>query len=289
MAGEQATIKPSHAGALAQFLSDPAKVGFAALLLASVALLEGWLLWNKLRARAQSEVIVAAPAAVTPSIQVAPPTTPAAGPEPTAAGQPAKPAATAMDKAAATSKTAPVATPRDSSPATQTPPQPSPAIPAAPPGGVPKPAKEEKRPIVRKPLDSNAEPKRAPRKNETAPVPTPANKPVESPVSQPAQLAPQPATAPRPVPATPPAVVALQPIFRAPFQFPIAAARQGVSEGRVKARATIGANGNVLAVEILSAYPQRLFDRAVTDSMRSWRFPPGADRRSYEVEVEFKR
>jgi outer membrane biosynthesis protein TonB len=39
----------------------------------------------------------------------------------------------------------------------------------------------------------------------------------------------------------------------------------------------------------VAAYPQRLFDRAVVESVRQWKFPPGADRRSYEVDVEFKR
>lgn len=82
---------------------------------------------------------------------------------------------------------------------------------------------------------------------------------------------------------------ALEPVARAPLQFPVSAVRQGVTQGKVKARATIDAAGNVQAVEILSAYPQRLFDRALVDSLSQWKFPPGADGRRYEVEVEFNR
>lgn len=286
MATEKAAQMPRHDGAhaphgaLAKFLSDPAKVGFAALLLLSVALLESWLLWNKLRDRVRTEVIAA-----VPSPAPAPATAPLASSAPAAAPPPATvptPAPVA-DKPAAPTKSTPPQAPRE--PAAST------ATQAAPPTKAPpaasKPAKEEARPDIRKPPATAAEPKRAPRK----PEPMPPAKAVESPAPQPVQPAPSPATvpAPRPVPPPPSSGQALEPVSRAPLQFPIAAVRQGISTGRVKARATIDAGGNVIAVEIVNAYPQRLFDRAVTESVSLWKFPPGADRRSYEVDVEFNR
>lgn len=145
---------------------------------------------------------------------------------------------------------------------------------------------EKRAPDARKPAEPAAEPKRAPRKNE------PAAKPAE-PVIQPnvepppAPVAPAPVPAPQPAPV--PVATTLEPISRTAPEFPIAAVRQGVSEGRVKARARIDAAGNVTSVDILNAYPQRLFDRAVMESVSRWKFPPGADRRTYEVDVEFKR
>lgn len=286
MATEKAAQVPRHDGAhaphgaLARFLSDPAKVGFAALLLLSVAALESWLLWNKLRDRVRTEVIAAVPSpAPAPAVAPVPSSEPAAAPAPATVPTPAPVA----DNSAVPSKSAPPQAPRE--PAATTAAQAVPPTKTGP--AASKPAKEEVRSDLRKPPVTPAEPKRTPRK----PEPSPPPKAVEPPAQQPVQPVPSPATTPppRPAPSAPSRGQALEPISRAAPQFPIAAVRQGISSGRVKARATIDAGGNVIAVEILNAYPQRLFDRAVTESVSQWKFPPGADRRSYEVEVEFKR
>jgi periplasmic protein TonB len=72
-------------------------------------------------------------------------------------------------------------------------------------------------------------------------------------------------------------------------EFPRDALRQGIEGGTVRARLTIGANGDVTKVTVLQAQPPRIFDRAVTASLSRWKFNPGADNRSYDTEISFKR
>ena len=62
----------------------------------------------------------------------------------------------------------------------------------------------------------------------------------------------------------------------------------GAQQGRVKARMTLDASGEVTRVEILDSNPRRVFDRAVVRSLSQWKYAPGADARSVEVEVEFR-
>jgi TonB family protein len=289
MAIGQVTHKPRHDGTssprgeLARFLNDPAKVGFVALVLTSLAMLEGWLLWNKLRARAPADSVAQAFPVRGPASVTAPVSGPAPESKPVALPtQPTLPDVAAEYKPVAPAKPVPPSVVREPAADSKTSTQAS--MPSAPPSTASKPAKEEKRPNTRKAADASVEPRRLPRKTE------PATKPIEAPATQTVQPVPSPAPTPAPrSPTLQQAAKTLEPISRAPFEFPLAAARQGISEGRVKARATIGPGGNVLAVEIVSAYPQRLFDRAVMESITRWKFPPGADRRSYEVEVEFKR
>jgi TonB family protein len=57
----------------------------------------------------------------------------------------------------------------------------------------------------------------------------------------------------------------------------------------VKARLTIDANGAVKNVQILESRPRRYFDEEAMRSLREWRFNPGADNRSYEVQIDFQR
>jgi periplasmic protein TonB len=72
-------------------------------------------------------------------------------------------------------------------------------------------------------------------------------------------------------------------------EFPRDAIRQGIEGGTVRARLTIGTNGDVTKVTVLQAQPPRVFDRAVTTSLSRWKFNPGADNRSYDTEISFKR
>ena len=72
-------------------------------------------------------------------------------------------------------------------------------------------------------------------------------------------------------------------------EFPREAISAGADAGKVKARMTIDASGEVTRVEIIDAQPRRLFDRAVVKTLSQWRFTPGSDGRSMEIDVNFRR
>ena len=72
-------------------------------------------------------------------------------------------------------------------------------------------------------------------------------------------------------------------------EFPSEAARAGIEYGRVRARMTLDANGEVTDVRIVDATPRRIFDRAVLRAMAQWRFSEGAPGRVVESEIEFRR
>ena len=71
--------------------------------------------------------------------------------------------------------------------------------------------------------------------------------------------------------------------------FPHEALAAGVDKGRVRARLTIDARGEVSRVEIIEANPRRVFDRVVTRTLAQWRFNGGAEGRAFEIEVDFQR
>src|SRR5512135_1313191 len=71
--------------------------------------------------------------------------------------------------------------------------------------------------------------------------------------------------------------------------FPHEALAIGAEEGHVHARLTIESSGDVGHVEIVNASPRRVFDRAVIRALAQWRFNPGAQGRSYEVDIDFRR
>lgn len=128
-----------------------------------------------------------------------------------------------------------------------------------------------------------------------APAPAPAPAPVIQ--------TPPPAPAPAPRPAPPENVVAkaaptaaapapsltVTPVSRVAPDFPRDAVRAGVDSGIVRAKLTIDAGGNVTNVQIVEARPTRVFDRSVRDTLSKWKFNTGADGRTYDTEVEFKR
>jgi protein TonB len=72
-------------------------------------------------------------------------------------------------------------------------------------------------------------------------------------------------------------------------EFPKEALQAGVERGRVKARMTLDASGEVSRVEILEANPRRVFDRQVMKSLAMWRYAAGEANRAVEIEVEFQR
>ena len=72
-------------------------------------------------------------------------------------------------------------------------------------------------------------------------------------------------------------------------EFPREAVQAGADKGVVKARMTVDQAGEVVRVEILEAQPRRVFDRAVIKTLSQWKFNPGANGRTVEIDVNFSR
>jgi protein TonB len=72
-------------------------------------------------------------------------------------------------------------------------------------------------------------------------------------------------------------------------EFPREAISAGAEKGHVRARLTIDSSGEVTRVEIVESNPRRLFDRAVVKTLSQWRYAPGPDARSTEIDVDFQR
>jgi protein TonB len=84
------------------------------------------------------------------------------------------------------------------------------------------------------------------------------------------------------------AAAELRPVSKVDPEFPREAQLASVDKGRVKARLTIDASGDVTRVDIVESNPRRVFDRAVTRSLSQWRYDKGADGRTVEVELDFR-
>ena len=80
----------------------------------------------------------------------------------------------------------------------------------------------------------------------------------------------------------------LVPVSKVAPEFPREAQLASVEKGRVKARLTVDATGEVTRVDIVEASPRRVFDRAVVRSLSQWRYERGAEGRTVEVELDFK-
>ncbi len=129
----------------------------------------------------------------------------------------------------------------------------------------------------------------------TEPVPQPslaamsaAPMPMVAPMTQPALAAAPPATPVFKV-ATAPAVAPMLPISHEVPAFPPEAAQAGLTEGKVRAQLVIDAEGNVSSVRIVEARPEKLFDRAVTETLTRWKFARGDPGRQFDAEIEFRR
>ena len=79
----------------------------------------------------------------------------------------------------------------------------------------------------------------------------------------------------------------LRPVSKVDPEFPREAQLASVDKGRVKARLTLDATGEVTRVDIVEANPRRVFDRAVTRSLSQWRYEAGPAGRTVEVELDF--
>jgi TonB family protein len=65
--------------------------------------------------------------------------------------------------------------------------------------------------------------------------------------------------------------------------FPREAIAAGIASGSVKARLHVDAGGNVMGVDLLSAQPQRIFDRTVRGALQRWQCEPGTASRTKDV------
>ena len=79
----------------------------------------------------------------------------------------------------------------------------------------------------------------------------------------------------------------LVPVSKIEPEFPREALSADIDSGKVHAKMTIDASGEVSRVEIMEATPRRVFDRAVVRALSQWRFAPGAAGRTMEIDIVF--
>lgn len=110
-----------------------------------------------------------------------------------------------------------------------------------------------------------------------------APKPVEIPVLAPTvtKTAPAPAT-------TAPETVVLKLLSSVQPKFPIAAAREGLTQGTVTARMFIDTNGSISKVEIVNAQPKKIFDKEVISAALQWKYAPINSPQVNVVQFNFK-
>jgi len=87
------------------------------------------------------------------------------------------------------------------------------------------------------------------------------------------QAAERRAAAARPAATSKPTVADLRPLSMPGPQYPRDALRAGQS-GEVLVEYTVGTDGSVIAAEVVSSNPRRVFDRAALEAVQSWRFQP---------------
>jgi TonB family protein len=277
-------------GGLIDFLEDKTKVGFAATVLGAAIVALGILVYMKYVPEvpppmvaqkdmgAQKDLGAPKDAVPSPPSAVQPPlASEAAKPAPQ---EPAKPVVAEPPKVAPPEPKAVAEPPRSEA---KQPPAKAPAkTPAKEPEKTVSP--EAAKPKKATPPVEPAKP--VPRKQEPAKEAAPAT---TSPSTAPVQPRREPAP-PATSPLRPNALTGgLVPLKRVPVDFPKEAAREGITKGTVKARLSIDAVGKVTRVDILDSRPARVFDRAVRNALVQWTFAPGADNRSYEIEIDFQR
>jgi len=81
----------------------------------------------------------------------------------------------------------------------------------------------------------------------------------------------------------------LMPVVHEVPAFPEEVAKAGLHEGRVRAQLDIDAEGTVTNVQVIEAKPEGVFDRAVVEALRRWKFARGAPARRFDTEIEFRR
>jgi TonB family protein len=261
----------------------------------------------------QAEPAASAPAQKTepvPPVQKAEPAPAMRKPEPVAAEKTAHPPATAAptSEARATPANTPTSNPTSVKPAAA-PPQIA-AVAAAPPPPTksgPRTTANETRPASASSSAAYKSGPPAPAEPARARPPTPQNSnvpytppetaaapPVSVPTvatvdARPQAPAPMAALDPQRAVTPPSTMAALKAISRPQGMFPAEAVRAGVDKGRVLARLFVAPDGTVSKVEIVSAYPVRVFDREVRETAMRWRYEPPGQARQAEVEFVFDR
>jgi protein TonB len=87
---------------------------------------------------------------------------------------------------------------------------------------------------------------------------------------------------------TPAAGAAPKILTRVNPEFPVEAARSGITAGTVRARMRVGSDGAVTGVDILESNPLHVFDRAVIRALSQWKFEPTGQPRTVDHEIEFR-
>lgn len=126
-------------------------------------------------------------------------------------------------------------------------------------------------------------------------VPTTQSAPVISAVTNTPPPEPHVIAAPPPPVVAPPAPPAAKPAIRRIASrvsgpdpvYPREAIRAGVSKGRVLARIQVDEKGNVIDIQIMSADPPRIFDRAVKTALQEWKLTAEGEKYFGEVEINF--
>ena len=88
--------------------------------------------------------------------------------------------------------------------------------------------------------------------------------------------------------AVPPPASELKLISREQPGFPREALRKGVMTGHVTARISVGIDGSVKNVEVMSSSPPRVFDSAVVAAAMHWKYAPMSEPASTVTEFDFK-
>jgi protein TonB len=128
-----------------------------------------------------------------------------------------------------------------------------------------------------------AEPEAASLAPAAAPTPNLAPSPTPAPPQLVAARAEPPARASVPN-VTPP----LRPRERPAPRFPVEALRAGVDGGRVTAQLTVGADGRVTDVQVVSSSPPGVFERESRRALFAWRYEPPGRIVTTRVELVFR-
>ncbi|MBF8223014.1 energy transducer TonB [Halomonas sp. 328] len=175
------------------------------------------------------------------------------------------------------------------------PPLPEPAPPQASPVSLPEPElpPQEVEPVeFDEPLPELVEARPDPVPEPSPePTPEPSPAPAPNPAPSPSEAPAEPAGAPaqgQPS-AAPVEVGALAPTSRVPPDYPSRAQRRGI-EGHVELRFLIRADGSVDAdsIQVISAQPRNVFDRAARQAVARWRFEPAQGLRRAQQRLEFQ-
>ena len=169
--------------------------------------------------------------------------------------------------------------------AAPTPPAPKPAAPAK----APEPAKATPS-LPAAPVAAAKSPPAKTIEPVVVAAPAPAPPPAPAAKAEPPKVTPPPATRTEvAVAKTAPVAVATRLLQRVEPEFPREALQAGEEKGVVQARLTVDERGSVTRVEVLEAYPRRVFDRSVIRALSQWKYNDGSPGRTVEIEIAFKK